>query len=127
MHEQEVRLATFCHGQEKGVTVRNILSDGLIREIVLSPIWPHGEAKAVQLFCANTRGRIYRSFEALTCSDGRRRTTKPTSDSKSFSANSANIPRKVFLSSFGNYKACHAAGPGDFMTSCTRLDRSAVP
>lgn len=47
LHEQELRVATFCHGQEKGVAVRNIKSDGLIREIVLSPIWPHGEAKAV--------------------------------------------------------------------------------
>jgi len=46
-HEQEVRVVTFCYGQEKGVTVRNIKSDGLICEVILSPLWPHGEAKAV--------------------------------------------------------------------------------
>jgi hypothetical protein len=47
MHEQEVRVATFCHGQEKGATIRKIAAGRLVREIILSPIWPHGEAKAV--------------------------------------------------------------------------------
>jgi hypothetical protein len=46
-HEQEVRVATFCHGQDKGRVIRGILVDELVREIVLSPLWPHGEAKAV--------------------------------------------------------------------------------
>jgi hypothetical protein len=46
-HEQEVRVATFCHGQEKGRTVRGIIPNQLIQEIVLSPLWPHGEARAV--------------------------------------------------------------------------------
>ena len=46
-HEQEVRVATFCHGQKNGTTVRDIDADTLIREIVLSPIWKHREAKAV--------------------------------------------------------------------------------
>jgi hypothetical protein len=47
VHEQEVRVATVCHGQEKGRIIRGILTDQLIQEIVLSPLWPHGEAKAV--------------------------------------------------------------------------------
>ena len=46
-HEQEIRVATFCHGQDKGRIIRRILTDELIQEIVLSPLWPHGEAKAV--------------------------------------------------------------------------------
>lgn len=46
-HEQEVRIATICHGEEKGQIIRGIVSDELIQEIVLSPLWPYGEAKAV--------------------------------------------------------------------------------
>ncbi len=46
-HEHEVRVVTRCHGQEKGRDIREIRSGQLIREIVLSPLWPHGEAKAV--------------------------------------------------------------------------------
>jgi hypothetical protein len=47
VHEQEVRVATLCHGHEKGRMIRGILADELIQEIVLSPLWPHAEAKAV--------------------------------------------------------------------------------
>jgi|HubBroStandDraft_4_1064222.scaffolds.fasta_scaffold87630_2 hypothetical protein len=49
-HEREVRVATLCHGQEKGATIRGIVADEFIREIVLSPLWPHVEAKAVASF-----------------------------------------------------------------------------
>ena len=37
-----------CHGQrERQNGIRGILADELIQEIVLSPLWPHAEAKAV--------------------------------------------------------------------------------
>lgn len=48
-HENEVRIVTRCHGQEKGQLIRQIQSDGLIHEIVLSPLWPHAESKAVSV------------------------------------------------------------------------------
>jgi hypothetical protein len=46
-HEHEVRIITRCHGQEKGRLIRRIQSEGLIKRIVLSPLWPQAESKAV--------------------------------------------------------------------------------
>jgi hypothetical protein len=68
VHEQEVRVATFCHGQEKGRTIRGILIDELIQEIVLSPLWPHGEAKAVSAVLKKhpwKKQPMIRTFELL--------------------------------------------------------------
>jgi hypothetical protein len=47
MHEQEVRVATFCDGRSKGRIIRGIQSDCLIKEIILSPLWPYKESEAV--------------------------------------------------------------------------------
>jgi len=46
-HEQEVRVVTSCHDQEKGIAVRGIASEDLIQEVVLSPLLPHAEARAI--------------------------------------------------------------------------------
>jgi hypothetical protein len=46
-HEREVRIVTVCNGHERGISIRNIDSDELIRVIILSPIWPTAEANAV--------------------------------------------------------------------------------
>ncbi|MGH8095516.1 MAG: DUF2971 domain-containing protein [Chthoniobacterales bacterium] len=47
-HEHEVRFVTFCDEHEKGTKVRGIASDNLIREIVISPLLVHQEARAVE-------------------------------------------------------------------------------
>jgi len=49
-HEREVRVVTCCDGNEKGVIIRKIAAERLVREIVLSPVWPHQEGKAVEEF-----------------------------------------------------------------------------
>lgn len=54
-HEQEVRVATSCHGQDKGVNLHNIAVGELITDIVLSPLWPHREARAVEKLLRSRR------------------------------------------------------------------------
>jgi hypothetical protein len=69
MHEQEVRVATFCDGREKGRIIRGIQTDHLIKEIILSPRWPHKESQAVtRVLKKSTLGKSLRSFGHLNCS-----------------------------------------------------------
>jgi len=47
-HENEIRVTTRCLPDESGRMVENINALTLIEEVVLSPLFPIGEAKAVQ-------------------------------------------------------------------------------
>lgn len=49
-HEREVRIATPCSSWEKGALVRDINWSPLVRTIIISPLLPYEEAKAVELF-----------------------------------------------------------------------------
>jgi hypothetical protein len=49
-HEHEIRIATRCHPEEKGVLVRNIDSRKLIEVITVSPALPYHEAAAIKLW-----------------------------------------------------------------------------
>ncbi len=47
-HEQEVRVTTKCQPFEKGTLVRGINSSTLVKEVVISPVLPYEEAKAIE-------------------------------------------------------------------------------
>lgn len=47
--ENEVRIVTSCPSGEKGLLVHEISVDKLVHEVVISPLLPYGEAKAIEV------------------------------------------------------------------------------
>ena len=52
-HEHEVRITTTCAPDEKGHLVKGIAVANLVKEVVISPLLPFDEAKAVELVIRN--------------------------------------------------------------------------
>ena len=66
-HEKELRVAVACQKGEKGLMIHGIKAESLVQEVVISPLLPMAEIKAIEILL--TKAYCFLNFTHSTLTD----------------------------------------------------------